>query len=263
MKNFKQYWTFSAIRGALTVIVAAGIAAVPQAATAILSIPVTLGFAIDVLAVYILLDAGAMFLLAIVMPAQARNRRVLFVQAAAAVFFGTVLYLFTYGAINPRYLLLCVASYAAVMAVVEIFVARDTHAQYGCTSCFSTAMVLAASALALPFASGLDAAGTSVVLAGFVGIYGVSQLLLAARMLVLDYRAGHPAAVLSEAWRAEMVSPATFSCIACEACPADATCRDYSLPGQVARIRASRQPAIVRTVRVASLMEPAGIYRSR
>ncbi len=267
MKAFQEYWTFSAIRGALTLVVAAGIVILPQAAAAIVTIPVMAALAIDVLAVYCLLDAGAVFLLATVMPSQVRSRRLLYAQVGGSIVLGATLYFFTYGAIAPKFLMLCLSVAAGLAAVIEFNVARDTHTEYGCLSCYSTALALAACASVLPFAGSLDAAGTSLALAGFAAVYGSSQLMLAARMLFLEYRAGHPAAKMSMVWKMLMQqappAPQAPACTSCDECPAGSVCRDDSPETQLVSVMQSRQPSIVRSVRAYSLMEPSGIYRAR
>jgi nucleotide-binding universal stress UspA family protein len=72
-----------------------------------------------------------------------------------------------------------------------------------------------------------------------------------------------PVLTMAYSWEAsEIPGKSTFAVVHkaysnCAECPADATCRDDSLPGQLARAVAERQPAIVRTMRVASLLEAA------
>jgi len=267
MNAFRQYWTFSAIRGALTLVIAGGILLVPHLAAAIFKFPVLVGLAVTVLAVYNLFDAGAISLLAILMPAQARSRMLLYLQAAGALAMGATLFSFANGSIDLRLLLPVIALQAALVAAVEVRVARDTHAEYRCLSCYATAMVLAACAIVLPFASGLDASGVALVLSGFAAAYGISQLALGGRMLFAEYRVGHPAPVMSQAWRAEMqlqpAVPAAAACAGCDGCPAEASCRDNSSEGQLVSVMQARTPSIVRAARVFSLVEPAGVYRSR
>ena len=265
MKSFREYWTFSAIRGALTLIVATGMFLVPYAASAIVEIPFMLALVVDVLAAYMLMDAGANFLLATQLPATAGHRKLLYAQAVTSVVFGGTYYLFTYGAISPQRLMLIVALQACMAAIFELEAARDTHRQYGCASCYSTAAVLLASAIGLPFASLLDAQDMTLVLVGYVGAYGGIQLTLAARMLFVEYRSEHPAPMMSMAWRTLMQpnEPVTVSALAsCENCVAESVCRDGSLHGQLQQVGAMRQPAIVRSIRAASLLRPSGIYRS-
>ena len=263
MKSFHEYWTFSAIRGAMTLLATIAILAVPQATSFMLSLPVLINLAIDFFAAYIIFDGVVMILLAKLLPARATNRKVLYGQALLAMATGTMLYLIVYGALNLYWLIWIAASQAALAGIVELIVARDTHRQYGCLSCYSTSIVLGLSAIALPFAGGLGATGMSLALASYVGVYGVSELLLGGRMLFVEYRSGHPAALASEAWRAEMLKPAAASllslaarktCLTCAECPADALCHDDSLPGQLARVVAERQPAIVMTVRVQEVL---------
>jgi hypothetical protein len=74
-------------------VVAAGILLITNLAVAIDGSASPLALAVDVLAAYTLLDAGAAFLLSIMVPARRQNRGALFTQAAAALVFGTAYYL--------------------------------------------------------------------------------------------------------------------------------------------------------------------------
>jgi hypothetical protein len=267
MRDFKDYWTFSAIRGAMTLVAAVAILALPQAASSMLSIPVLIALAIDCFAIYTVFDGAVMILLEKLLPGRARNRRVLYVQSGMGMLTGALLFVVTFGAIPVRWAIWAAAAQAAVAAVCEWIVARDTHAQYGCLSCYNTAILLGLSALLLPLSAGLEVTGMSLALAVYVGLYGSSELLLGARMLFLEYRAGHPASVASTAWRDDMdgvnagaAAPAQsrvwIECTAreCAVCPAAITCADDTPAGQVARIMALPHPLIVRTVRAAAVL---------
>ncbi len=268
MKAFHEYWTFSAIRGAMTMLACVAILVLPQATSSMLSIPVLITLAILCLATYSVFDAGVMILLAKLLPRRATHKGALYGQAFLAVAAGSLLYLVAYDQIDLRWLMALAASQAAVAAVFEFIVARDTHRQYQCLSCYATSIVLAAAAVGLPFATGLDANQLALALAGYIGLYGSAQFLVGARMLFTEYRQQHPAAQSSDAWRAAMSQPAvavprplvvaSASAQAhghdCTLCPADALCHDASFRGQMAAIASDRQPAIVRSMRIASLI---------
>jgi hypothetical protein len=206
MSAFRQYWSFSAIRGTMTIVASVAILLLPYFASAILPIPVMLGFAIDCVAAYVLLDAGALFLLGISLPKGSFAGKAAIVETVVAIGFGGALYAMTHGEFAGM-LFWVVAAQAAVAAVVQFLIADETHREYGCLSCYASALVLAACALALPFARLLDTDGQVLALALYVGSFGAAQVMLAARMLFVEYRAKHPAAVMSEAWRAQMNRP--------------------------------------------------------
>jgi hypothetical protein len=271
MKSFNNYWTFNTIRGAMTLLAAVAIAAVPRAAAAMLSIPLLIGFSIACYATYIFSDAPVMILLAKLLPQTVTGRKVLYPQAVIGALIGTLLFLIAYDVLPLSWLMGLAAAQAAVAAAAEFLVARSTHRQYGCLSCYSSVIVLAASAIALPFASRLDPAGMSLALATYVALFGASELTVGARMLFLEYRAEHPAPeFLSQEWRAAMqpanlpaaavlapTAATRIDCIAslsCDACPAETACRDNSLQTKIAAILATRQPAIVNTIRAATLL---------
>ncbi|ADW69449.1 hypothetical protein [Granulicella tundricola] len=259
MKAFQQYWTFSAIRGAMTILASCFILALPLTTSSMLSLPVLVALAIDCLATYTIFDGAVMILLERLMPTRATNRRILYGQAGIALVLGTTFYLFGYGMLNQSWLLWIVAAQAAMAAGAEFLIARNTHQEYGCLSCYSTSMVLGLCAVFLPFANGLNATDTSYVLAAYVGLYGASELFLGGRMLFAEYRSEHPAAVASEAWKVAMLEPeaapllplaARRICSNCVECPADSLCHDNSLSGQVGMVLAERRPAIVVSTRV-------------
>jgi len=206
MKAFHSYWSFTAIRGALTLIVSVGILGLPYFAHALMTIPVVLALAIDVLAVYAMLDAGALFLIGTATPSKGSGRDARFVQAGGSVVIGAALYILTHGEFS-QFLMLIVAAHATACALAEFFAARQTHRQYRSILCYASFVVLAACAITLPFASLLSVADQLFVLSTYVGLYGATQLVLGARMLFLEYRAEHPAPAFSDAWRAEMNNP--------------------------------------------------------
>ena len=198
MKAFRDYWTFLAIRGALAIVAAIVIAAMPFGAAWIMTIPVALALTADCLAAFSIFDGAVAIMLNRLLPEQATHRRALFAQTAVGAAAATLLFFIVYGLIGIHALLWIVAAQFAA-ALVEFIVARDTHAQYRCLSCYSTSMVLAFCALLLPFAAGLDASRITAALAGCVALYGLSELTMGARMLFLEYRSTHPADTLSHA----------------------------------------------------------------
>ena len=206
MKAFHSYWSFSAIRGVLTVIVSVGIFGLPYFAHALMTIPVMLGLAIDVLAVYAMLEGGALVLLGTSMPAKLGGHKTRYVEAAASVGIGSVLFLMAHGEFS-EYVMWVVAAQAAIAAIAEYSVARQTYREYTCLSCYATALVLAACAVTLPFAAAMSLDNQLLVLSTYVGLYGTTQVLLGVRMLFLEYRAEHPAPAPSDAWRAELNNP--------------------------------------------------------
>jgi hypothetical protein len=199
MKDFHEYWSFLAIRGALAVVAAIVIAAMPFGAAWIMTIPVALALTADCLAAFAIFDGAVALVLNRLLPARATHRRALFAETAIGAAAATLLFFVVYGLIGLHALLWIVAAQFAAAAVVEYFVARDTHAQYHCLSCYTSSIALAFCALILPFASGLDAARITAALAGCVALYGLSQFAMGARMLFLEYRSVHPAPTLHHA----------------------------------------------------------------
>jgi hypothetical protein len=260
MKSFHEYWTFSTVRGAITLVASMFILAVPSAAALIFHGPLIIGFAINCLATFSVFDGAIMILLGILLPARAQNRKAFYAQSAASIVSGLMLYLVGGGVLPPVDLLYITASQAAFAAFAELSIAQDTHRQYGCASCYTTALILAASAIALPFAATLDATGIALAIGTYVGLHGASELVLGGRMLFLEFRSEHSVA-LSQVWAPNGIpSPGTFgtnlqnACVNCDHCPADALCHDDSTKGQVAKIMMKRDPAIVRVIRATTLL---------
>ena len=140
MKSFREYWTFSAIRGALTLVVAGGMIGLPALATGILPFPMLLGLTVDVLAAYILMDCGAMVLLALELPRAATHAKVLYAQVAASLIVGGLLYAIVGARIDMRWLAPLIAAQAAIAAGAEWWIGVDTHREYHCLSCYASAM---------------------------------------------------------------------------------------------------------------------------
>ena len=206
MKAFHSYWSFSAIRGVLTIIVSVGIFGLPYFAHALMTIPVMIGLAIDVLAVYAMLEGGALVLLGVSMPENLGGHKTRYVEAFASVGIGAVLFVLAHGEFI-QYLMWIVAAQAAIAAIAEYSVARETYREYARPSCYVTAFVLAACAVAMPFAAMMTLDNQLLALSTYVGLYGSIQVLLAVRMLFLEYRSEHPAPAFSDAWRAELNNP--------------------------------------------------------
>ena len=149
MKAFHSYWSFSAIRGVLTIIVSVGIFGLPYFAHALMTIPVMIGLAIDVLAVYAMLEGGALVLLGVSMPENLGGHKTRYVEAFASVGIGAVLFVLAHGEFI-QYLMWIVAAQAAIAAIAEYSVARETYREYARPSCYVTAFVLAACAFLVP-----------------------------------------------------------------------------------------------------------------
>lgn len=268
MKNFHEYWSFTAVRGIFALLAATAIVALPRAVASLFGLPVLLGFAVALFALYTFFDSAITTLLSRLLPDTAAGRRAYYPQIAFAAVVTTLLFLTGYHVLSLTWLVWLAAAQAAVTAVAEFLVARSTHAEYGCVSCYTTAIALAVSAIALPFAGLLGSTDIALALAAYLALFGLCEFSLGARMLFLEYRAGHPAAqFLDPSWQAAMTTqpaqplalaadtPTCATTLTCEECPADPVCRDTSLTTQIATILASRQPSIVKTIRAATLIE--------
>jgi hypothetical protein len=275
MKSFHEYWSFNAIRGVFALLAAALIVAAPRVSASFLTIPFYIAIAIAAYATYTIFDMAIMVILAKLLPSKKNERRSFYVEACLAFIFATLLFLVGYRILSLSWLMYIVALQAAVAAVAEFLVAEGTHRTYGCLSCYSSAIVLAVAALALPFAGVLPPPEMSLALAAYLSAVGLSELFLGSRMLFLEYRAEHPAKPISMDWRMAMEqaaepAPVRFlpanlqafghpidcvTALACDACPADTICSDSSLQGQLNSLLHTRQPSIVTTVRAASLLQ--------
>jgi hypothetical protein len=271
MKNFHEYWSFTAVRGIFALFAATAIVALPRAVASLFALPILLGFAIALFALYTFFDTAVTILLSRLLPDAAASRRAYYPQIAFAGVVTILLFLTGYRVLSLAWLVWLAAAQAAITAVAEFLVARTTHKQYGCLSCYSTAIVLVVAALALPFAGLLDTTGIALALAAYIAAFGLSEFLLGTRMLFVQFQAAHPALAFDTSWRDAMtLQPAfqpaavahtsitaTASCsptLTCDECPADPVCRDNSLSTQVATLLSTRQPSIVNSIRAATLM---------
>jgi hypothetical protein len=272
MKNFHEYWSFTAVRGVFALFAAAAIVAVPRAVASLFVLPILLGFAIALFALYTFFDTAVTLLLSTLLPDAAAGRRAYYPQIAFAAVVTTLLFLTGYHVLSLRWLVWLAAAQAIITAVAEFLIARTTHKQYGCLSCYSTTIVLAISAIALPFAGFLGTTGIALALAAYLAAFGLSEFLLGTRMLFVQFQAVHPAPAFDMSWRDAMTLqpafqlaavvqtsiPAAAPCsptLTCDECPADLVCRDNSLSTQVATLLSTRQAGIVNSIRAATLIQ--------
>ena len=211
MKSFQEYWTFSAIRGALTLGAAAIILAMPYVTASMLDIPFFLGLAVDCLAAYTILDAAWSVLLTAELPATAPKPR-LYTLAVARAITGILLFFTVYGVFGTGAMLAIAAVQAVLATLSEVTIARQTYRQYGCASCYTAALFLALAALALPLAGRSSPVAITLALSAYIGAYGMAELASGGRMLFLAYRSEHPARKFSQAWREELTprTPTVF-----------------------------------------------------
>jgi hypothetical protein len=257
MKSYRDYWTFSAIRGFITLALATGMVVLPLLAVGIIGMPMSLGLAINVFIAYLLLDCIATILLAIMFPTPGRVKTMLLLQIAGEFTVAAALYTATLLQVNPHYLLALAAGQALVCAVTEFTIAQETHKQYRCLSCYATVFFLTVAALGLPLLGALDATNAALGLATFTAAFGLTQISVGGRMLFTEYRANHPAQSMQQAWGNRMILSEEPACGACASCPALSECNDFSLPGQLRRVAASRVPSIVKGARTVGLIELA------
>lgn len=203
MKAFQEYWTFSAIRGALTLGAAAIILALPYATSSVLEIPFFLGLAVDCLAAYTILDAAWTILLTAELPSSPSKSR-LYGLAIARAITGILLFFAVYGVFGTGAMLVIAAVQAVLATLSEVTIARQTYRQYGCASCYTAALVMALAALALPLAGRFSLDTIALALAAYIGAYGLAEIASGGRMLFLAYRSEHPAREFSQAWREEL-----------------------------------------------------------
>lgn len=270
MTRFHQYWTFTTIRGAMTLLAATAIVVVLLGASSILSIAALSALVAGCVATYSLFDGGVLILLAKLMPSRAVHGKALYAHAMVAISTGMILFLLASGGIGLRWIIWIVAGQAAFAAFIEAAVARSIYQDHRVISRYATATVLGAMAVCLPFAVRLSATNAALVLGFYVGVYGTCELMVGAKMLFLEYRSGHPTRHLSEAWRLELSPPAAglrsvdaSDCAAafrCDSCPATLLCHDNSLSGQLAAVVVGQVPAIVRSARVETTLTIAGLH---
>jgi hypothetical protein len=263
MKAFHTYWSVNAIRGILSLIAATTIFALPRAAAYAYDIPVILLISVGCYAAFTMLEAGGIILTALTLSGNASVRKALYPQAGLAIVFASLLFLAGYKLLPLAALFWIAAAQAAVAAISDYAIARTTHREYGCLSCYTTVIVCAVAAVALPFAGLLAPEDMTLALAAYVGAFGLSEFAMGSRMLFVEYRSEHPAIALPTTWQFEIESaavaqpPAAVFCapsVSCSECAVDAICSDTSVATQIATILNSRQPSIVRTVRAAAIL---------
>jgi hypothetical protein len=252
MKSYRDYWTFSAVRGFIALALSTGMVLLPLLAVGIIGMPMSLGLAINVFIAYLLLDCVATILLAVTFPVSGRAKKMLFLQVGGEFAVAAALYAMTLLRLDPHYLLALAAGQALVCAATEFTIAQETNKQYHCLSCYASAFFLIAAALGLPLLGTLDATNAALGLATFTASFGLVQMFVGGRMLYLEYRSEHPALSMEEAWGNRMAVIDEPVC--CGKC---ADCTSETASARLPRPLATRVPSIVHAARNATLIQIA------
>ena len=259
MKAFHDYWTFSLIRGVLTLMAAVAVLVLPQATGSMLTLPLQLGLALACFALYSVLDGGATVLLAALLPAGVTGRHTVYVQAVAGMGTGVVIFLITLGLAPLQWAVWAAAGRAGIAAACQWLIAKDSQQPYGFATSYVSAAVLAMAAVMLPLTVALEAASIALALTTYLGLYGANEVLLSGRLLLREGARDSASADGQQSVEPAKAQQTAAAAIpgSCEVCPAVALCSDASLAAQWEQVAHQRQPMLVRSVRLNSLQAAA------
>lgn len=193
---YKEYWTFTLIRGLLAVITAVAIVfTTAMSSTVILDAPAVV-LEILILGAYVTLDSALVLITSFTIPRQRPGRVPLQLQGVGGAILGLFLFSLVYNRLDRHWFLYLFAVQAAVTAVTEFMVARGTAEHHEALWCYAASAIAAASAI------GLLTIQTSPgwIIYGYLSLLGFNLLALSARMLFgerLHYSSAAPEAAVS------------------------------------------------------------------
>jgi hypothetical protein len=193
MKKYENFWVVTIFRGVLAVLIGAAILVVPDMTRTLLLLPVGVAFAVISLAFYGVADSLLVFVtsfFASLRPARAALR----VQSGIGITIGALFFSILFDRIQLHWFLYLIALQAFSAAFSEFLVARHTSRRHGSRWSY----VGAGMALVCGVGYGITALVAPenllpreiVFLAyAYLVAFGVSQTLMATRMIAIERRA--------------------------------------------------------------------------
>jgi hypothetical protein len=191
MKKHENFWIATILRGVLAILIGSGILIVPDLARTILFLPFALAFVILSLAVYGVADSILVFVTSF-LTELVRVKTVLRLQSAFGVAIGALFCSILFDEIHLEWFLYLIAMQALATSGAEFMIARHTSREHGSSWCYvaaAIALVCAAAYGVLATIAPADLTPREVALLAYayLAVFGVAQILMATRMLVLEH----------------------------------------------------------------------------
>ena len=193
MNRYENFWIATIFRGVLAILLASAILVVPDMARTLLLLPFAIAFAVLSLAAYGVADSILVFVTSFF--ASLRPARVgLRLQSAVGVILGVLFFSILFDKLQLHWFLYLIALQAFAAAYSEFLVARHTSRRHG--SRWSYAAAGDALVCAVGYASvaafatdNLTERQIAFFVYAYLGVFGIAQVLMAARMLHIERQA--------------------------------------------------------------------------
>lgn len=195
MNRYERFWTATMIRGILALLVGSAIAVIPDMAMTLLLLPFALAISILGLAAYGIADSVIIFITSFI-PSFKAARIALRFQAICGVFVGLLLFAIVYDHVQLHWFFYLIALQALFTAGLEFVIARHTSKRHGSRWNFAAAIVAMTCGVtyliaALTAEVYLVSSSIAWLVYGYLGAFGLTECLMAARMLYFERRYTH------------------------------------------------------------------------
>jgi uncharacterized membrane protein HdeD (DUF308 family) len=193
MNKYESFWFVTIYRGALAILIGAAILVVPDMTRTLLLLPFAVAFAVISLAFYCLADSILVFVTSFFASLR-RARAALRVQSACGIAIGVLFFAVLIERIQLHWFLYLIALQAFSAAYSEIVVARHTSRRHGSRWSYAAAGIALVCGLGYTVAAALAPEsllprGITFLAYAYLVVFGVSQILMASRMIAIERRA--------------------------------------------------------------------------
>lgn len=192
MCTYENFWTVTLFRGVLAILIGSSVLIVPDLARTILFLPFAVAFVILSLAAYGIADSILIFLTSFFTPLH-HARVALRLQSACGVIIGLLFCSILFDRIQLSWFLYLISLQAFATAVAEFTIARhtsDKHCSRWSYVAESIALLCSISYIVVARIAPADLSPHAIadLAYAYLAIFGVSQTLMAMRMLHLEHK---------------------------------------------------------------------------
>jgi uncharacterized membrane protein HdeD (DUF308 family) len=180
---FTEYWLVTTLRGFLAILVGTAVLIIPQITSLALFMPFTIVASIVCLGAYGLIDSAMVLATSFMVSRRGAVRWALRLQGVSGAVIGAMLFALVYQHIDLHLFLYLAAIQAAGAAGADFIVGRSIAVLHGAYWRYASSSVAAICAVLLLLGRHLSTLGVLWLLYGYLGVFGFSLILLAAKML--------------------------------------------------------------------------------
>jgi hypothetical protein len=193
MHKYENFWFVTILRGVLAILIGSGVLVVPDMARNLLLLPFAVAYVILSLAVYGIADSILVFVTSFFTSLQPA-RTVLRMQCAFGVVIGVLFCSVLFDKIHIEWFLYLIALQAFATAYSEFIVARHTSKRHGSRWSYTAAAIALLCAASYAVAAAIAPANLTprqiaFLAYAYLAVFGIAQVLMAARVLYIEHQA--------------------------------------------------------------------------